>query len=109
MVKPITMFDSHEIITSELVASSVVRTCLSARAKADKCDFAPCAELAQKFLIVLALHDIIDIDEDMTTMEQLEMGMYAANLYLSACARMGAIETARITAAEKLEKSFSIS
>ena len=96
-------------INSKNVAVSVVTTAITAKEYVDENDFDECVEIANDFLSVLSEHGLVQLDDDMGDLEKLASGMYAANLYLAACAKVGRIETQRLEDAETLEKSLKIS
>ena len=100
---------TNEDITMATVTHAVVRTAIDAKEWIDENDFEESTEIANDFLYVLAESGLCDIDEAMSDLERIEAGMYAANLYLAACANIGRIETQRLEDAETLERSLRIS
>ena len=97
-------------ITAQSMAQSVVTTCLAAVAKVESADIDGCAEIVNDFLFVLMDSGLIEIDMDeLNDVEKMERGMYAANLFLSACAKVGLLESERLAKADTLEKSLEIS
>ena len=93
-------------INAKNVAISVVTTAITAKEYVDQNDFEECVEVANDFLSVLSEHGLVQIDDDMGDLEKLASGMYAANLYLAACAKVGRIETERLEKAEILDNIF---
>lgn len=96
-------------ISAQNVAFSVVTTATTAKEYIDECGFEDCVECANEFLAVLEEHGLVEFDDDFGDLEKLASGMYAANLFLAACAKIGRIETERLKDAETLEKSLRIS
>lgn len=100
---------TNEDITMATVTRAVVRTAIDAKEWIDENDFEESTEIANDFLYVLSESGLCDIDEAMSDLDRIEAGMYAANLYLAACANIGRIETQRLENAETLERSLRIS
>jgi hypothetical protein len=100
---------TNEEITMSTVTRAVVNTSITARQYVDENDFDESAEIANDFLSVLSEYGLVNIDEDMSDLDKIEAGMYAANLYLAACAKIGRTETQRLSDAQTLERSLRIS
>lgn len=71
-----------ELNTSNLV-SSMQKLTMSAAAKADSLDFEGQACIVNDFLAVLWEAGLIEITEEMTDLEKIERGVYAAQLFLA--------------------------
>ena len=99
----------NEEITMASMTHAVVETAVSAKAHVDESDLQDCYGLANDFLVVLEESGLIVIDEAMSDLEKIIRGMYAANLYLATCAKIGKTETERLKNAETLERSLRIS
>jgi len=97
-------------INAQSMAQSVVKTCLAARSRVESGDIDDLAEIVNDFLFVLMDSGLIQIDMDeMNDVEKMERGMFAANLFMSACAKIGLLESERLAKADALERTFEIS
>ena len=96
----------NEDVTIETITHSVVHTALAAKQTIDQNEYIESAEIANDFLVVMSEAGLITIDEAMSALEKIERGMYAANLYLAACAKIGRTETTRLRNAESLERAL---
>lgn len=59
--------------------------------------------MVNDFIEVMADAQLITIDNVMDDMEMIERAMYAANLYLAACAKLGRVATQRANEIDSLE------
>lgn len=96
----------NEDVTIQTVTVSVVQTAMAAKEVIDQNEYIECAEIANDFLVVMSEAGLVTIDEAMSDLEKIERGMYAANLYLAACAKIGKTETERLKNAESLERAL---
>lgn len=94
---------NNEEVNSENVTHAVVATALMAKRTIDKLSFDDKVELMSQYLLILEEGGLIQLDNVMCDLEKIQRGMYAANLFLSACAMVAKSETERRAIATKLD------
>lgn len=96
----------NEELTMENMAKAVVHTAMTAKKYVDESDFDESQMLVCEFLAAIDDAGLAVILSDWSDFDKIECGMYAANLYLAACAKIAKHETARLKKASALENTF---
>ena len=94
---------NEEEISSASITHSVVTTAISARGTVESMETYDSLVLVSQFIEVLDEAGLITVDGAMGDLEKIERGMYAANLYLAACANIGKTATLRSEQIDHLE------
>ena len=94
-------------INSESITHAVVETAVSAAQTISKRETEDALIMMNQFLVVLDDAGLIQIEDEMHDLEKIERGMYAANLYLAACANIGKAASKRARDLSSLEKLYT--
>ena len=103
------MDNAQQEINSSTITLKAVQTAVQAAASIDSRDTEDVLIMMNQFLLVLDDAGLIQIDDDMEDLEKIERGMYAASLFMSACANIGKAATKRADDIEGLEAMLSAS
>ena len=99
--------ENNDNVTTPSVTHAVVTTALMARNTVDKLDFSDQLLLINNFLVVLEDAGLVTFEKGMKDMDMIKRGMYAANLYLAACAMVGQSESDRLQTVANLEATLA--
>lgn len=94
---------NEEEINSASITQAVVDTAITAKETIDRMETYDSLVLVSQFIEVLDEAGLIMVDGVMGDLEKIERGMYAANLYLAACANIGKTATLRSEQIDHLE------